>query len=174
MKELLSKILSLTENYKKSFDIVSKQMPPLSDPNESLPHSYFIISEILEEIIKIEIQLFEKFLNIVEVGIENLKTSKQHLQKSDYKLLSDGIHQFKYCRGISETLRGRAVFNLSQLKSSEFKTRNSLFNEEEKKEILFSEETFDSYRKKEKGLVKSYDICIAKVSRLFGLMSDII
>lgn len=171
MKEILSKINSLIDNYKKTFELIKKRIPITTSPEESSPHKYFITAEGLEEIIKIEIQLYKKFSNIIEIATENLKTSKNYLEKGNQKILSDGIHEFKYCYEISHILREKAISNLIQIKSADFKIRLNGFSEREQQEIVFSEKTLDTYNKKEKSLIKEYDISIAQASRLFGMMN---
>lgn len=76
MKAEVTKIFSLTENYKNSFDKVSKKLPEFDDPSKEPPAYYFLAAEIIEQIMKMDHQLFEKFEYIIDLCMEKVRHIK--------------------------------------------------------------------------------------------------
>ncbi len=177
MKNLISKLFSLTTNYKEKFEMVSKKLPTFGSPDKTDPNKYFLTAEILEELYKIDGQLYEKFENIIDACMEELNLREHHqraVNKEASDTLSEAVQDFKSCKAKSEQVRERAYIILCQISSPEFTHRIYNFTEQQKKEIRFSQKTLESYSKKKKHINKFYDRCIAKASKLFGIFEGLV
>jgi hypothetical protein len=174
MEEKVNKIFNLIENYNKSLKTVSDKLPAMNDAFDTKPEEYFIIAEIVEEIINIDVQLYEKFENIIDLCMEEIKVDKNYVVKKSAKMLGDAIQKFKECRAKSNHIREKAIIHLSQIETPDFTMRKDKFTPEQKKEINFAEETLKNYHKKLNTPKKLYDRCLAKASKLYGIAEGLL
>lgn len=174
MKDVLEKILSLTENYIKKAGLVAKKLPTFQDPQHSDPNKFFIVAEIVEEFSNMDKQLYEKFEYIVDICTAEITGIKNHINKTLAKILADGIHNLKRCKKASDRLKEQGIINLEQIMLPEFRIRKDSFDKQQLIEIDFCEETLQNYNRKIKELNKYYDQCLAKASKLYGMLNGTI
>ncbi len=173
LKTKIDKIFNLLQNYRNSIDSLLKRLPAFGDVFKTSPQTYFIAAEIIEEIFNIDEQLFTKFENIIDLCFDEIKQNENSANKGTSLLLADAIEEFKNCNALSESIKERAYINVNQISTPDFTCREDTFTEEQKSQIRFAEKTMETYSKKVKNNEKSYDLCIAKAAKLFGIIDGL-
>lgn len=174
MEDKVNKIFNLIDNYKKSLKAVSNKLPAMNDAFETKPEEYFIVAEIVEEIINMDVQLFEKFENIIDLCTEEIKINKNYTTKKSSNMLADAIQKLKNQHAISNQIKEKAIIHLSQIETPDFTMRKDNFTPEQRKQVQFSEETLKNYHKKLNNPKKLYDKTLAKASKLYGITQGLI